>query len=160
MAAGRGTRMGPDVDKLFLDVAGAPVIWHTCRRLDHCSSVDSIVVVIREGMHSTFEELAHALDPRKPWVLAVGGKERQDSVWNGLMAVDPKTRLVAVQDGARPCTDHDLIQRCFSAASRVGASVAAQRCTDTVKESEGGTRIARHLDRTRLWTVQIGRAHV
>ena len=43
---------------------------------------------------------------------------------------------------------------CLDAARRTGASVAAQRAVDTIKESDGGTCIARHLDRSRLWTVQ------
>jgi 2-C-methyl-D-erythritol 4-phosphate cytidylyltransferase len=154
VAAGRGTRMGPDVDKLFLEVQSAPVVAHTWRRFDRCPAIDQIVLVVRDGLQSAFHELAAPLQPRKPWKLALGGKERQDSVWNGLLAVSEATTLVAIQDGARPCTADAVIRRCLEAATTVGASVAAQRASDTIKESDGGSRIARHLDRSRLWTVQ------
>jgi 2-C-methyl-D-erythritol 4-phosphate cytidylyltransferase len=154
VAAGRGTRMGPDVDKLFLEVAGAPVVAHTWRRFDESPAIQELIIVVRDGMQSAFTELAAEQGFRKTHRFVVGGKERQDSVWNGLMAASPNTELVAIQDGARPCTDSGLIRRCLEAAHRVGASVAAQRATDTIKESDGQGCIARHLDRSRLWTVQ------
>lgn len=154
VAAGRGTRMGPDVDKLFLEVAGSPVVAHTWRRFDESPAIQELVIVVRDGMQTAFQELAAEQGFRKAHRFVIGGKERQDSVWNGLLGISSGTELVAIQDGARPCTDAGLIRRCLEAARRVGASVAAQRATDTIKESDGEGRIARHLDRSRLWTVQ------
>ncbi len=154
VAAGRGTRMGPGIDKLFLEVAGEPVIVHTWRRFDACAAVDELVLVVREGLQEAFRELAAQHGFRKPFRFVVGGAERQDSVWNGLSALSAETELVAIQDGARPCTPTEVITRCLAAARDHGASVAAQRSVDTIKESDGGTRIARHLDRSRLWAVQ------
>ena len=154
VAAGRGTRMGPGIDKLFLEVAGRPVVAHTWQRFDAARYIDEIVLVVRDGMQSAFTELAATLRPRKPFRLAPGGKERQDSVWNGLLALSPQAQLVAIQDGARPCTSEELIGATLEAARATGAAVAAQPLTDTVKESDDGQLIARHLDRARLWAVQ------
>lgn len=154
VAAGRGTRMGPGVDKLFLDVAGAPVVAHTWRRFDACPAIDEVVLVVRAGLEAAFHELAAGLPLRKPWRLVAGGAERQDSVWSGLNALSPGVAVVAIQDGARPCTAGEVITRCLAVAREHGAAVAAQRATDTIKESDGGTRVARHLDRSRLWLVQ------
>ena len=153
VAAGRGTRMGPNVDKLFLEVAGAPVVAHTWRRLD-VAGFDKIVVVVRTGMEAAFQQLAATLPLTTPWHLACGGSERQDSVWNGLQAVGPGYRWVAIHDGARPCTPVALIQQCLNVARLTGASVAAQRVVDTMKESADGRHITNHLDRTKLWSVQ------
>jgi 2-C-methyl-D-erythritol 4-phosphate cytidylyltransferase len=154
VAAGRGTRMGPGVDKLFLEVAGAPVVAHTWRRFDACPAVDEVVLVVREGMEGPFQELAEEwVRPLKPWRCVVGGRERQDSVWNGLEGL-PDGHWVAIQDGARPCTTEETITRCLEAALKSGASVAAQRSTDTMKEADGEGCIARHLDRSSLWSVQ------
>src|SRR6185503_7222605 len=100
VAAGRGTRMGPDVDKLFLQVAGRPVVAHTWLRFDRHREIDQIVLVIRPGFEAAFKEIAAGLDLTKPWDAVIGGAERQDSVWNGLQAVS--SDLVAIQDGARP----------------------------------------------------------
>ena len=107
VAAGTGTRMGPDVDKLFLEVAGRPVVAHTWQRFDTAPGIDEIVLVVRDGMQSAFEELAGQVDFRKNFRLVAGGKERQDSVWNGLLALSPQAELVAIQDAARPCTSSE-----------------------------------------------------
>jgi len=154
VAAGRGTRMGPNIDKLFLEVSGAPVVAHTWERLDEVESIDEIVLVIRDGLKPGFEELAATLELQKPYRFATGGKERQDSVWNGLQAISPTSSIVAIQDGARPCTSAELIEATIDAARKMGAAVAAQRVSDTIKQSDDGQIIARHLDRSRLWAVQ------
>ncbi len=152
VAAGRGTRMGPDVDKLFLKVAGRPVVAHTWLRFDRYREIDEIVIVIRAGLEAAFKEIAAALELTKPWRAVIGGTERQDSVWNGLQAVS--SHLVAIQDGARPCTPDQVIHDTLAAARETGAAVAAQRVTDTIKESEDGSVITRNVDRSRLWAVQ------
>lgn len=154
VAAGQGTRMGPRIDKLFLEVAGRPVVAHTWQRFDSTPSIDEIVLVVRDGLQAAFHELAAAGKFQKPFRLAIGGKERQDSVWNGLAALSPNSELVAIQDGARPCTSPELISATIEAARETGAAVAAQRVVDTIKESEDGKIISRHLDRARLWSVQ------
>jgi 2-C-methyl-D-erythritol 4-phosphate cytidylyltransferase len=154
VAAGKGTRMGPNIDKLFLELNGCPVIVHTWRRFDLAPNIDHIVCVVRDGAQQAFSDLAAQYKFRKPFHVVAGGKERQDSVWNGLAALPPETEIVAIQDAARPCTSQDLIAATIDAAREIGAAVAAQVVTDTVKESSDGRLIERTLDRSRLWTVQ------
>ncbi len=154
VAAGKGTRMGPNVDKLFLPLNGRPVVAHTWARYEAVSLVAEIILVVREGMESEFRQLAEQNGFRKPFRIVGGGKERQDSVWNGLEALGPATSIVAIQDGARPCTSPEVIQATIEAAKESGAAVAAQSVTDTVKESADGQWIERTLDRSRLWVVQ------
>ncbi|EEF58345.1 2-C-methyl-D-erythritol 4-phosphate cytidylyltransferase [Pedosphaera parvula] len=154
VAAGKGTRMGPNIDKLFLEVAGRPVVAHTWQRFVEADSVHEIVVVVRDGMQSAFAELAEEHGLNKPYRLVIGGAERQDSVWNGLESISPRSEIVAIQDGARPCTSADLINATISAAREMGAAVAAQPVTDTIKESEDGKMVSRTLQRSKLWAVQ------
>jgi 2-C-methyl-D-erythritol 4-phosphate cytidylyltransferase len=154
VAAGKGTRMGQDVDKLFLEVAGRPVVAHTWQRFDAASCIDEIVLVIREGMQTVFSNLASQFHFQKKHQFASGGKERQDSVWNGLERLDPQVELVAIQDGARPCTAETTIRETIQAAHQVGAAVSAQRVNDTIKESDEAGFIVRNVDRSRLWSVQ------
>ena len=158
VAAGRGTRMGPNIDKLFLDVAGQPVIAHTWARMDSASCIDEVVLVVRAGMEGAFQEIASKLRLGKPYHFAEGGAERQDSVWNGLQQLATGSDVVAIHDGARPCVAHELIEECVGAARDSGAAVAAQRVTDTIKESADGMTIARTVDRARLWSVQTPQA--
>ena len=154
VAAGRGTRMGPGVDKLFLEVLGRPIIAHTWERFERAACIAEILLVVRAGMEEAFTTLAQEYQFRKPFRCVPGGAERQDSVWNGLQALTPGTEIVAIQDGARPCVTEELISETIEAARAVGAAVAAQRVVDTIKESEDGQHISRNLDRSRLWAVQ------
>jgi 2-C-methyl-D-erythritol 4-phosphate cytidylyltransferase len=154
VAAGKGTRMGPNVDKTFLEIAGRPVVAHTWKRFADAKCIDEIILVVRDGMQPAFQEIAEKFLLKKPFRLVVGGKERQDSVWNGLEAVSPETEIVAIQDAARPCTSEALIEATIAAARETGAAAAAQPMTDTVKESADGKLIERTLDRSRLWSVQ------
>jgi len=141
VAAGSGTRMGPGVDKLFLELAGRPIVAHTWARFDQAPEIADLVMVVRDGMQDEFRKLAAQFGFNKPFTLAIGGKERQDSVWNGLQALPAHREIVAIQDGARPCTSHAVIAACLAAARETGAAVAAQRVTDTIKESDGSTRV-------------------
>jgi len=154
VAAGKGTRMGSNVDKTFLEIAGKPVIAHTWQRFATARCIDEIILVVRDGMQSAFQEIAEKFSLKKSFRLVIGGKERQDSVWNGLEAVSPSTEIVAIQDAARPCTSEALIEATIAAARETGAAVAAQAITDTIKESGDGKIIERTLDRSRLWAVQ------
>ncbi len=158
VAAGLGKRFGPDADKLFLEVAGRPVVGHTWQRFDRARCIDEVVVVVRPGLEPAFREIAASLGLTKPWRLAEGGQERQDSVWNGLSGVAAGTEVVAIQDGARPCTPPEVIEDAVAAAREWGAAVAAQRVTDTIKESGDGRTIDRTIDRSRLWAVQTPQA--
>jgi 2-C-methyl-D-erythritol 4-phosphate cytidylyltransferase len=154
VAAGKGTRMGPNIDKLFLEVAGAPIVAHTWKRFDSIAEIDELILVVREGMAGLFRDLGREIGVGKRYRLVQGGRERQDSVWNGLQALADGTEIVVIQDAARPCTETALVLNTIAAAREAGAAVAAQKVTDTIKESDGGTLIARTLDRSKLWSVQ------
>jgi 2-C-methyl-D-erythritol 4-phosphate cytidylyltransferase len=153
VAAGKGTRMGAHVDKLWLEVAGRPVIAHTWACFE-AANVDEIILVVRDGMQSHFVELSEQYGFKKSHRLVVGGEERQDSVWNGLEALAPSADIVAIQDAARPCTTKELIAATIQAARETGAAVAAQPVTDTIKETADGRVISRTVDRSKLWSVQ------
>jgi 2-C-methyl-D-erythritol 4-phosphate cytidylyltransferase len=154
VAAGKGTRMGASVDKLWLEIAGRPVVAHTWQRFDQAGCISEIILVVRDGMQPEFARLATQFHFHKPYRLVAGGVERQDSVWNGLAALASGTDIVAIQDAARPCTTAELIAATIAAAQETGAAVAAQRVTDTLKTSADGLTIAGTVDRTKLWSVQ------
>jgi 2-C-methyl-D-erythritol 4-phosphate cytidylyltransferase len=158
VAAGRGTRMGPNIDKLFLDVAGQPVIAHTWAKFDSAACVDEIVLVVREGTEAAFKKIGAKMKLKKPHRFAAGGPERQDSVWNGLQALNAGVDIVAIHDGARPCVSHALLEETVRAAQERGAAVAAQRVTDTIKQSDDGVLISKTVDRSQLWSVQTPQA--
>ena len=152
VAAGSGTRMG--ADKLFLEVAGFPVVSHTWRRFDAHPEVDEVVIVIRENARADFELLRKQLALSKPYCFVEGGVERQHSVSNGLAAVNSNCEWVVIQDGARPCTANEAITATLAAARMSGAAVVASKITDTLKYSGGTGHIINNVERTHLWAVQ------
>lgn len=154
VAAGKGTRMGPNVDKIFLNLNGKPVIAHAWGRFNDAQCIDEIVLVIRPEMDADFRKIAEENGFTKPYLLVAGGKERQDSVWNGLEQISNSSEVVAIQDAARPCTSQNLIRDTVEAARTFGAAVAAEPVSDTIKESADGQFIDRTVDRARLWAVQ------
>jgi len=154
VAAGKGTRLGANVDKLWLEVAGRPVLAHTWQKFNDAPCIHEIILVVRDGMQAHFTELAGKFQFQKTFRLVIGGAERQDSVWNGLAALSPETEIVAIQDAARPCTSAELIAATIEAARETGAAVAAQPVTDTIKETADGKIISRTVDRSKLWSVQ------
>src|SRR5580692_8918742 len=93
VAAGRGTRMGVNVDKLWLEIAGRPVVAHTWQKFNDAKCIGEIILVVRDGMQNHFTELAGKFHFQKPFHIVIGGAERQDSVWNGLEALSSKTEI-------------------------------------------------------------------
>jgi 2-C-methyl-D-erythritol 4-phosphate cytidylyltransferase len=158
VAAGKSARMGAGVDKLFLKVAGRPVVAHTWQRFDEAECIGEIILVVREGRRRKFEQLAEKYRFQKPFRIVIGGTERQDSVWNGLLALSVTAEVVAIHDAARPCVSDELITATVKRAEETGAAVAAQPVTDTIKESADGRLIERTLDRSKLWAVQTPQA--
>ena len=154
VAAGKGTRMGAGVDKLFLEVAGRPVVAHTWQRFEDADCIGEIILVVRGDRQQLFEEQAAKFHFQKPFRIVTGGGERQDSVWNGLEALSATAEVVAIHDAARPCVSGELIAATVKHAEETGAAVAAQPVTDTIKESADGRFIRRTLDRSQLWSVQ------
>jgi 2-C-methyl-D-erythritol 4-phosphate cytidylyltransferase len=154
VAAGQSTRMGLQTDKLFLPVAGRPLAAHAWRCFDAAPSIGEIVLVVREGLQEAFARMAATFRFDKPFRLVAGGRRRQDSVWNGLQALSPSADIVAIHDAARPCASLALIEATIQAARQIGAAVAAQPVSDTVKASDDGQYVSRHLDRSLLWAVQ------
>jgi len=158
VAGGKGTRMGAGVDKLFLQIAGRPVVAHTWQRFDQADCIDQIVVVVRDGSQEEFIRMAEQYCFSKSHRIVTGGAARQDSVWNGLEALSPETQVVAIQDAARPCITEALIEATIAAARETGAAVAARAVVDTIKESSDGRLIDRTVPRSRLWSVQTPQA--
>ena len=158
VAAGQGMRMGAATDKLFLEVAGQPVIAHTWQRLDAHPEIDEIILVIREIAREDFNQLAASLSLTKPHQFTLGGEQRQDSVINGLNAISPDCKLVAIHDGARPCVSLQTITETLAAANQTGAAVVGSRVADTLKRADNEQCIQSNVDRTNLWAVQTPQA--
>lgn len=154
VAAGRGQRMGVSTDKAFLSLGPKPVVAWSMIAFEACPDIDCIILVVRRDQITAAKTVAQMFGISKLQEVVVGGSSRQDSVLNGIKALDPDTRYVCVHDGARPCVKPELIQATLRCAKRHGSGIAASRVWDTVKFVERGTTVDHTVDRTKLWTVQ------
>ena len=140
-------------NKLFMEVAGLPLVGHTWRRFDRFAGTAEIVIVTRGNPVHFMKNLAKHIAAAKPWHI-VEGAERQDSVWNGVNATDEASAVVAIQDGARPCTPLGSLGQAIEDAREMGAAVLAKRVSDTLKRGDGQAQILGTVDRENLWAVQ------
>ena len=155
VAAGKGTRLQSELPKPFLSVAGRPILVHTLRRFEPIEVVRRIVVVVAAEREALCRELLHTHGPwPQPIAVVHGGAERQDSVWNGLAALETHCEIVAIHDAARPFISVEAIQRSIEAAAETGSAVVATPVRDTIKRADAQHTICETVSRHDLWLAQ------
>lgn len=154
VAAGKSERMGPDVDKAFLSLGTRPVVSYSLLAFEHCPLIDGVVLVVRKDRVESAKSMVQMFGYAKVRAVVAGGASRQASVMNGLAELGDDVKIVAIHDGARPCLTPALVEETIRSAKKCGSGVAAVKVTDTIKEVDRGTLVARTVDRTKLWAVQ------
>ncbi len=157
-AAGSGTRVGGQIPKQFLEIAGAPILAHTMQRFIECDDIGALAVALPADRLDEFRNRHWAANVRKPVFYVSGGAERSDSILNALHAVAHlNPEIVAVHDAVRPFVSSAQISAVIAKAQEVGAAILALPATDTIKEVENGL-IQRTIDRRRVWRAQTPQA--
>ena len=117
--------------------------------------VRRIVVVVAAEREALCRELLHTHGPwPQPIAVVHGGAERQDSVWNGLAALETHCEIVAIHDAARPFISVEAIQRSIEAAAETGSAVVATPVRDTIKRADAQHTIRETVSRHDLWLAQ------
>lgn len=151
VAAGSSTRMG--ADKLFLPMAGIPVLARTLMQFERCKSVSEIIVVAREDKIVPVADMCKTYGIRKASKILLGAETRLGSSAAGVFQADRSSSLIAISDGARPLITPELITAVVEAAKQTRAAALAVPVKDTVKIAENGV-VAKTLDRNTLFAVQ------
>jgi 2-C-methyl-D-erythritol 4-phosphate cytidylyltransferase len=137
VAAGKGTRLGGDQPKQFLELCGVPIIIHTLRQFECCEEINEIIVVVPAEQTAGFSSLAEKFAVRKLSRVVSGGATRAQSVRRGLNAIGG-AEIVAVHDGVRPFVTPDEIDRVVAAARTGGAAILVAPIAETIKDIENG----------------------
>lgn len=157
VAAGRGTRVGGDVPKQFLPLAGQPVLLHALRPFVSHPDVARVVVAL---------PAAEAADP-PAWLAPLlgetlaavpGGASRRESVAAGLAALPGSCRVVLVHDGARPFPPRETIDAGIATARHGHGAVPALPVADTIKRADDFGRVLCTVPREGLWRAQTPQA--
>jgi len=148
VAAGKGTRLGGNRPKQFLELDGIPVIVRTLMQFERCRKISELVVVLPQDETDGFLSLLKEFGLQKPTRTVAGGATRAQSVERGL-AVVSEAEIVAVHDGVRPFVTPDEIDQVVTAARATGAAILVAPVADTIKEIKDG-RVVRTLPRAQL----------
>lgn len=134
VAGGQGLRMGTDIPKQFLLLAGRPVLMHTLGLFAHC---ERIVLALPQGQIAYWHELCEQYHFDLEHQVCAGGETRFHSVQHALEALGETSGLVAVHDGVRPLVSPAVIAACYEAASSYGAALPCLPVIDSLRQLEG-----------------------
>lgn len=154
-AAGQGKRMGLPYNKQFAKVGEMPVVLRTIFVFLTSGVVDFVIVICAKGEEEyyTKSEL-NKFGINGEIVVVTGGRERQDSVYKGLMAVPDECNYIMVHDGARPLVTREVIQDAAEQVKMHKAVVTGVPVKDTVKMTDADEMVCETLPRERLWQIQ------
>ena len=153
-AAGQGKRMNAGVNKVFLELAGRPMLIRTLLRFSAVPEVGELIVVVGEDEIAAVSRLLVHVKGLKPYHVVAGGSERQYSVWNGLKRVADDADVVLVHDAARPLVTSCTIEAVIAAARAQGAAIAAVPEKNTIKVVSETGIVRSTPARSTLWAVQ------
>ena len=153
LAAGLGKRMQAGHNKQFIEICGQSILTHTLTVFAQIPEIAKIVLVVRAGEEDTCQNMIPEIAENKT-VLAIGGKERQDSVHNGIRAITWECEYILIHDGARPLVTEEVIRRTLLAAQNSGAAICAVPVKDTIKQADSDGNVLATIPRESLWAAQ------
>lgn len=161
LAAGQGKRMQASKNKILLSLLGRPVIAYAIDVFLADPACQHIILVIQKDEKELIEQLIKKYFKRAKTKISivVGGKERQDSVYNGLLAIDKKESFVFVHDGARPFVTRTLLKQLYRTVSEKKAAILGVPVKDTIKKIVDG-KVEQTVPREYLWQIQTPQAFV
>ncbi len=153
LAGGRGLRMGGSVPKQYMELCGKPMIYYSLKAFEE-SFIDNVILVCSEGDEDYCRrEIVIKYGLNKVNRIVAGGRERFDSVYNGLLASNG-CDYVYIHDGARPLVSQYILDRCQHYVEKYRAVVAASPARDTVKIEDGNRFISSTPDRDKVWLME------
>jgi len=153
-AGGKGRRMNSSISKQFLNIKGRPILYYTLKKFERIDKIKSIILVVgADDIDFTREEIVKRYKFKKIKIVQ-GGKERQDSVYNGLRELSPQTDIVVIHDGVRPFVPVTIIEKSIAAAAKYKAVGVAVPVKDTIKVVDINNTIITTPDRKTLWAMQ------
>ncbi|MGG0668519.1 2-C-methyl-D-erythritol 4-phosphate cytidylyltransferase [Sporosarcina koreensis] len=155
-AAGSGRRMGAGFNKLFLEMAGKPILIHTLDVFEQDPACSGMILSVKEEEKRQIEAMLERFGITKVAALVEGGAERQQSVLACIRAHQSEG-IVLVHDAARPFINRRVIAELVDVAYKHGAAIAGVQVKDTMKYAPGGI-VEETVDRSKLWAIQTPQA--
>ncbi len=154
LAAGFGKRLGAKVVKPLVKIGNRPVIIYSLNAFDKHADIDEIILVLNAKNQAQITKAIKKYCFKKISFFVIGGKRRQDSVYNGLRKISKKSNWVLIHDSARPFISSKFITKVVLAAKKTGAAILAVPVKATIKSVKAGLVVDKTVDRSNLWEVQ------
>lgn len=148
-AGGVGSRMGSDRPKQFLEIQGRPIYRHALDLFINHPEISEIVFVCAQEWLEFFQKEFKDL----PVKVTQGGKERWNSVYNGIQSLSSSIKGVLVHDVARPFLPQQVLDQCLAKLNQGQNFVVAKPAMDTIKLVEDG-KVTSTIDRNKVWMAQ------
>ena len=153
LAGGRGKRMNYHKSKQFIEIKGKPVLVYTLEKFIYNKNIDEVILVLPEDEVDYCKKEVLQRYSLKVERIVIGGKERQDSVFNALEAME-KADIVLIHDGARPFINEKIIEEGIKYANIYGAAAPGVTPKDTIKVKNEDNISVDTPDRNMLVAVQ------
>jgi 2-C-methyl-D-erythritol 4-phosphate cytidylyltransferase len=158
-AGGSGKRMKEKLSKQYLLLDGIPILVHTLRIFQNSTKIDEIFLIVPENdIEFARRHIVEKYGISKVSRVLKGGRERQDSVRQGVNVLETNHDIVIIHDGVRPFITEEMLHAVFSQAARGRAVTIGVPVKDTVKSSDGHGWVRETLDRDSLWLIQTPQA--
>ncbi|GFP80440.1 2-c-methyl-d-erythritol 4-phosphate cytidylyltransferase chloroplastic [Phtheirospermum japonicum] len=138
--------------KQYIPLLGQPIALYSFYTFSKMPQVKEIVVVCDPSYQDIFEDSKENIHVDLKFALP--GKERQDSVYSGLEAIDSNSELVCIHDSARPLVLEEDVEKVLKDGRRIGAAVLGVPAKATIKEANSESFVVKTLDRKTLWEMQ------
>ena len=159
VGAGKGERMQSKVNKILLSMEEKPLIYHTIKVFEDSDSIDEVILVINKDDEQEIKNLIKKYN-LKIKNIVFGGEKRQDSVYNGIKAIENANNddIILIHNAANPLVDEKTIKEVIKETKIHGAAVAAIKAKDTIKNVDENNFVIETLDRKKLWQMQTPQA--
>jgi 2-C-methyl-D-erythritol 4-phosphate cytidylyltransferase len=151
VAGGTGKRMGGEIPKQFMEVAGKPILMHTLQRFYDYDTSIKLIVILPKSQHEYWNKLIKQFDFTIKHRVIKGGIERFFSVLNGLEEIKPNA-IVAIHDGVRPLVSIETIKTCFDTATKNGTAIPVIPVTESLRKVKN--KESKAVNRNNYFTVQ------
>ena len=156
VGAGKGKRMDAKVNKILLSLSEKPIIYHTTKIFEDSYLIDNIILVINKDDEEEIKNLVKKYNFKKIKKIVYGGEKRQDSVYNGIKAIEKAENedIILIHNAVNPFLTETIINKLIEETKIHGAAVVAIKAKDTIKEADKDNFVTKTLDRSKLWQMQ------
>lgn len=158
-AAGHGKRMKNDVSKQYIEIDGKPIVAYTLEKFQNSKCIDEIILVVGEDEVGYVEKyIKNRYEFSKITNIVIGGKERQDSVYEGLKSMSEDTDIVLIHDAVRPLISLEAIEKIVEETVKLKACIFGVKVKDTIKVVDEWGNVVDTPDRNQLYAIQTPQA--